>query len=50
MDYSQLKNKEAQDILTDLELYYIQDIHEAWNPTSKLRNLMFAVMLLIDIN
>ena len=48
MDYSSLKNKEAQDILIDLDEYYLYDIHEKINPSQKLKNLMFAVMVLID--
>ena len=48
MDFSKLKNKEAQSFLKGINLDEIYDIHENDNPSSKLTNLMMAVMLLID--
>jgi len=48
MDYSQLKNREATDLLTGIDLEELYKIHETSRPSFQFKNLMMAIMVLLD--
>ena len=49
MEYSHLKNKDVHALLDGIEVEDILEIHDIREPSYCLRNLMMAVMLLLEL-